>query len=58
MSAGFVGYVLKFDVDAEFLSRYEVRRAGGSEHLEYWIPAEELAEFNRNIVGLIEMVES
>jgi len=55
--SGFVGYVLRFDVDAEYLSRYEVQRAGGSEHLEYWIPAEELAEFNRKIVGVIEVVE-
>ncbi len=29
---------------------------GGSEHEEYWIPAEELAEFNRNIVGEIEVI--
>lgn len=25
-------------------------------HQEYWIPAEELAEFNANIVGPIEVV--
>jgi hypothetical protein len=25
---------------------------------EYWIPAEELPELNRNIVGLIEVIES
>jgi hypothetical protein len=26
-------------------------------HTEYWIPAEELPEFNENIVGLIEVIE-
>ena len=25
-------------------------------HQEYWIPAEDLAEFNLNIVGMIEVV--
>ena len=24
--------------------------------IEYWIPAEELADFNRNIVGQIEVI--
>jgi hypothetical protein len=49
------GYVTRFRVREEFLSRYEVRTVGGSVHKEYWIPAEDLPEFNRNIVGLIEM---
>jgi hypothetical protein len=31
-----------------------VQTVGGRVHQEYWIPAEDLAEFNRNIVGLIE----
>ena len=26
-------------------------------HTEYWVPAEELDEFNANIVGLIEVIE-
>jgi hypothetical protein len=33
-----------------------VHTVGGAIHQEYWVPAEEMAEFNRNIVGLIEMV--
>jgi D-alanyl-D-alanine carboxypeptidase len=31
---------------------------GGSEHLELWIPAEELETFNRHIVGTIRVVAS
>ena len=50
------GYVVRFKVRARFLQRYEVRQVGGSEHLEYWIPAEELNEFNENIVGAIEVL--
>ena len=49
------GYVTRFRVRAEFLSRYEVQTVGGSVHQEYWIPAEDLPELNRNIVGLIEV---
>ena len=50
------GYVMRFAVKAEYLRRYEVQKVGDSVHQEYWIPAEELAEFNRNIVGRIEVI--
>ena len=51
-----VGYVTRFFVRTDYLSKYEVRVVGGRERQEYWIPAEELAEFNRQIVGKIEVV--
>lgn len=51
-----IGYVTRFDVKKEFLDNYETRIVGGSEHEEYWIPAEDLEEFNRNIVGKIEVI--
>ncbi len=50
------GYVTRFQVRSDFLRRYEVHTVGSSIHQEYWIPAEELAEFNRNIVGKIEVI--
>lgn len=49
------GYVTRFDVEKTFLDRYEVQQAGGQTILEYWIPAEDLDELNRHIVGLIEV---
>lgn len=52
------GYVTRFDVDAAFLARYDVQQVGGREHLEYWIPAEDLDSFNAHIVGPIEVVHS
>ena len=55
-ASGHAGFVTRFEVLAEFLSRYEVRTVGASRHQEYWIPAEELPELNRSIVGLIEVV--
>ena len=51
-----VGYVMKFEVRKEFLDKYEVKIVGGKIHEEYWIPAEDLEEFNRNIVGKIEVI--
>jgi hypothetical protein len=52
---GGTGYVLQFDVDAEFLLRYAVQTVGAGVHQEYWIPAEDLDEFNRHLVGRIEV---
>lgn len=51
-----VGYVTRFNVRSEYLKKYEIQTVGGSVHQEYWIPAEDLTEFNRNIVGKIEVV--
>jgi len=50
------GFVTRFDVDAEFVRRYPVHTVGSSVHRELWVPAEELAEFNRHIVGPIEVI--
>ncbi|PYS47463.1 MAG: hypothetical protein DMF68_15910 [Acidobacteria bacterium] len=50
------GYVTRFRVSAAFLQQYEVHTVGGSEHQEYWIPAEDLEAFNRNIIGSIEVL--
>jgi hypothetical protein len=54
--SGSVGYVLKFQVESEFLNRYQVRQVGDVTHREYWIPAEDLVAFNERMVGLIEVV--
>ncbi|WP_433465498.1 ADP-ribosylation/crystallin J1 [Spirillospora sp. CA-128828] len=50
------GYVTRFEVDAAFAARYPVRQAGGRTILELWVPAEELEEFNKHIIGLIEVI--
>jgi hypothetical protein len=52
---GGTGYVLRFHVDSGYLSKYPVQIAGSRVHREYWIPADELEEFNRHIVGAIEV---
>lgn len=52
------GFVTEFDVDAGYLSQYDIQEGGGRAHLEYWIPAEELDEFNKNIIGKIRVVRT
>ncbi|HYX53956.1 MAG TPA: hypothetical protein VE783_10940 [Candidatus Limnocylindrales bacterium] len=54
--SGFIGHVLGFDIDAEYLNRFQLQKVGGREHLEYWIPVEQLAEFNCHMVGLIRKI--
>jgi hypothetical protein len=52
------GFVTRFNVRKSYLDRYERKIVGGKDHEEYWIPAEELPEFNRNIIGVIEVIAS
>jgi hypothetical protein len=56
VASSYQGYVTRFFVRREYLSRYTVQTVGNSTHQEYWIPAEDLPDFNRNIVGLIEII--
>jgi hypothetical protein len=51
-----VGYVTRFEIADEYIARREVHTVGASIHQEFWIPAEELDEFNRNILGPIEII--
>jgi len=50
------GYVTRFALLADFAARYPIQKVGSSVHEELWIPAEDLAEMNRNIVGRIEVI--
>jgi hypothetical protein len=50
------GFVTCFAIKTEYLSQFTLQKVGGSIHLEYWIPAEKLTEFNQNFVALIEVI--
>ena len=52
------GYVTKFEVRTEYLKKFKVHNVGTKIHDELWIPANELDEFNSNIIGRIKIVES
>lgn len=46
----------RFEVDDSYCLQFEVHQVGGEYHKELWIPAELLDEFNRHIVGRIEVI--
>ena len=48
-----VGYVTRFALRKAFADNYAVQTVGGAVHKELWIPAEDVNEMNRNIMGLI-----
>ncbi len=50
------GYVTLFRVKTEFMAQYEQKQVGGTQHTEWWIPAEDLEKMNENIVGKIEVI--
>jgi len=55
-ASGGVGFVTRFRVREAHIAKYQIRSVGSRVHLEYWIPAHELPEFNRNIIGTIEVI--
>ena len=53
-----VGYVTEFEIENSYISSFKVQTAGAHYHQEYWIPAEELANFNTHIIGTIRIIKS
>lgn len=51
------GYVLRFAINTDYLKKYKVENVGNIEHNELWVPAEDLEEFNNNIIGKIEVTK-
>jgi hypothetical protein len=47
------GFVTKFAIKTDYISKYETHNVGGDIHNELWVAAEDLDEFNKNIVGNI-----
>lgn len=52
-----IGFVVRFEVDAVYASKFPIQVVGGRVHQELWVPAEELEEFNAQIVGPIEILD-
>jgi hypothetical protein len=55
-SNSFAGFVTKFEVEDDYGHNFDVHVVGSRIHQELWVPAEELAEFNRHILGKITVV--
>lgn len=56
--SGYKGYVTMFEVEDAYIQNFDIHTVGASYHQEYWIPAEDLPEFNSHIIGVIEIVHS
>jgi len=52
----YAGYVTEFAIDDDYAARFAVQLAGSTAHRELWVPAEDLDEFNRHILGAICVV--
>jgi hypothetical protein len=50
------GYVVRFEVETDYLKQFPIQVTGSRIHQEYWIPADRLNEFNRHIAGVIEIM--
>lgn len=56
--SGYAGYVTAFDLTEDYLKQFDIQNVGGEIHNELWVPAEQLEEFNNNIIGEIRLVQS
>jgi len=52
------GFVTKFEVQTNYLKKFDIQNVGAFHHNELWIPPEDLEEFNNHIVGLITVTRS
>jgi len=52
------GFVTRFAVNKVYCEKFKEQNVGGPIHNELWVPAEELDEFNDNIIGGIEVTRS
>ena len=52
------GFVTEFELSNKYLSKFKIEKVGLDHHTELWVPAEELEEFNSEIIGQINVVEA
>lgn len=52
------GYVTRFEVEDAYCAQFEVHCVGSGTHQELWVPAEELENFNRHILGQIQVIHT
>src|SRR6516162_11099902 len=57
-ASGFAGFVTSFEVADEYIDKFDVHVVGGRDDRELWIPADDLPNFNRNIIDHISIEAS
>ena len=55
--SGYSGFVTAFDIPETYFKRFKVENVGGHHHNELWVPAEELKNFNAQIIGEIRITK-
>ncbi|WP_223608344.1 ADP-ribosylation/crystallin J1 [Chryseobacterium sp. OSA05B] len=55
-AGNYLGFVTKFEVPEEIMNQYTTQNVGARNHNELWVPAEEVENFNDEIVGDIEVI--
>lgn len=53
--SGYCGIVTAFTLPTEYVRKFEVQNVGYTHHNELWVPADQLAEFNSHIEGIIRI---
>lgn len=49
------GYIIEFEINDNYISKFDVHNVGSKIDNEYWIPAEELENFNKHIIGNLKI---
>jgi hypothetical protein len=57
-STGYAGFVTQFLLDRTYAAQFTPHVVGSAIHSEYWVPAEQLAEFNEHLLGSIVFVSA
>ena len=53
-----LGFVTRWEMPDDITETYPLQLAGGRDHEELWVPAEELDAFNARMIGEIEVVSA
>ncbi len=57
-SGTFGGYVTRFVIDDAYGKQFPQKQVGAADHVELWVPAESLDEFNQHLTEPIELVDA
>lgn len=55
-ASDYCGFVTAFDIDGPYANQFKVHQVGAAHHLELWVPAAELDNFNAHIESPIEVL--
>jgi hypothetical protein len=53
---GNVGYVTQFEIPLAYFKKFKIENVGAGNHNELWVPAEELENFNTEILNKIKVI--